>query len=52
MGYGESKYLAERILEYAAQKLNLKTGIARVGQIAGTAQDPHDGIEMSGSRVW
>lgn len=41
MGYGESKYLAERMLDYAAQKLNLKTGIARVGQIAGTAKDPH-----------
>ncbi|KAF7133671.1 hypothetical protein CNMCM5793_004969 [Aspergillus hiratsukae] len=41
MGYGESKYLAERMLGYAAQKLNVKTGIARVGQIAGTAQNPH-----------
>lgn len=41
MGYGESKYLAERTLDYATQKLGLKTGIARVGQIAGTAQDPH-----------
>jgi thioester reductase-like protein len=41
MGYGESKYLAERILDYAARKLNLNTGAARIGQIAGTAHDPH-----------
>ncbi|KUJ17966.1 uncharacterized protein LY89DRAFT_732669 [Mollisia scopiformis] len=34
-GYGQSKYLSERILGYAAQKLSLKTQIARVGQIAG-----------------
>ncbi|KAH8703109.1 putative AMP dependent ligase/synthetase [Talaromyces proteolyticus] len=38
MGYGESKYLAERILDYASEKLQLKNfGIARVGQIAGTS---------------
>ncbi|EED17424.1 NRPS-like enzyme, putative [Talaromyces stipitatus ATCC 10500] len=37
MGYAESKYVAERMLNYAAQKLDHKNiGIARVGQIAGT----------------
>ena len=35
MGYGESKYVAERILGYAARKLSLRIDIARVGQIAG-----------------
>ncbi|KAJ5272905.1 NRPS-like enzyme [Penicillium angulare] len=40
MGYGESKYLAERMLDYAAVHLNIKTGAARVGQVAGTAQNP------------
>lgn len=41
MGYGECKSLAERILDYAARRLNLNTGAARIGQIAGTAHDPH-----------
>ena len=41
MGYGESKYLAERMLDYAAHKLHLNTGTARIGQIAGTARKPH-----------
>ncbi|KAG4438803.1 hypothetical protein IFR05_005694 [Cadophora sp. M221] len=40
MGYGESKYLAERILDYAARKLHITTAAARVGQIAGTAENP------------
>ncbi|KAL3446441.1 putative NRPS-like enzyme [Aspergillus insuetus] len=40
MGYGESKYLAERILHYASTKLRIVTGIARIGQICGTASDP------------
>ncbi|OJJ48921.1 hypothetical protein ASPZODRAFT_1354781 [Penicilliopsis zonata CBS 506.65] len=35
MGYGESKYIAERILDYAAQKLHMNVKIARVGQVAG-----------------
>lgn len=35
MGYGESKYVAERLLDYAAEKLHIDTRIARVGQIAG-----------------
>jgi thioester reductase-like protein len=40
MGYGESKYLAERILHHASMKLRIVTGIARIGQICGTAKDP------------
>jgi nucleoside-diphosphate-sugar epimerase len=40
MGYGESKYLAERIIHYASTKLCMVTGIARIGQICGTASDP------------
>jgi thioester reductase-like protein len=39
MGYGESKYLAERLLAYAASKENLSAGalgVARIGQVAGT----------------
>lgn len=36
MGYGESKYLSERILNYATKKLKVKIKIARVGQIAGS----------------
>ncbi|KAF2873104.1 hypothetical protein BDV95DRAFT_490710 [Massariosphaeria phaeospora] len=35
MGYGQSKYIAERILECASQILGLKTICARVGQISG-----------------
>ncbi|TVY16316.1 Non-canonical non-ribosomal peptide synthetase FUB8 [Lachnellula arida] len=35
MGYGESKYIAERLLDYAASKLNISASIARVGQVAG-----------------
>lgn len=38
MGYGQSKYVVERILDYASKKLKLaNTRIARVGQIAGTS---------------
>ncbi|KAL3492079.1 putative NRPS-like enzyme [Aspergillus germanicus] len=40
MGYGESKYVAERILHYASTKLSIVTGIARIGQICGTANEP------------
>lgn len=40
IGYGQSKFVGECILQYAALKLGIKTGAARVGQIAGTAQDP------------
>ena len=34
-GYAESKYLSERLLDYAAQRLSIDTSFARVGQIAG-----------------
>lgn len=40
MGYGESKYLAERMLDYAAKKLGITASIVRVGQVAGTAENP------------
>ncbi|KAL3459645.1 putative NRPS-like enzyme [Aspergillus heterothallicus] len=40
MGYGESKYLAERILAYASTTLHIRVGIARIGQISGTARNP------------
>ncbi|MCJ1251009.1 hypothetical protein MMC30_008240 [Trapelia coarctata] len=35
IGYGESKYAAERLLGYASSKLGIHTKVARVGQIAG-----------------
>ncbi|EPS36265.1 hypothetical protein H072_10357 [Dactylellina haptotyla CBS 200.50] len=35
MGYGESKYLAERILDYASKKLDIVTGVVRITQITG-----------------
>ena len=35
MGYGESKYIAERLLSHAATEMSLSVRIARVGQIAG-----------------
>ena len=35
MGYGESKYVAERLLELAAQSSGVCAGICRVGQLAG-----------------
>jgi thioester reductase-like protein/acyl-coenzyme A synthetase/AMP-(fatty) acid ligase/aryl carrier-like protein len=37
MGYGQSKYIAERMIDYASQKLNFHSAIIRVGQIAGDA---------------
>ncbi|KAK6530174.1 hypothetical protein TWF694_003541 [Orbilia ellipsospora] len=37
MGYGESKYLAERMLDYATKKLDLVTGTVRITQITGPA---------------
>ncbi|KAK6598613.1 nonribosomal peptide synthetase [Botrytis cinerea] len=40
MGYGESKYISERILDYASKKIQVKVNIARVGQIAGPIQGP------------
>ncbi|TVY78113.1 Non-canonical non-ribosomal peptide synthetase FUB8 [Lachnellula suecica] len=35
MGYGESKHIAERLLDYASSKLGITASIARVGQVAG-----------------
>lgn len=35
MGYAESKYLAELLLEYASKRISIDARIARVGQIAG-----------------
>ncbi|KAE9380743.1 putative NRPS-like enzyme [Stipitochalara longipes BDJ] len=40
MGYGESKYIAERMFDHAARKLNITTGAVRIGQIAGTSHNP------------
>ncbi|RDL33844.1 uncharacterized protein BP5553_08212 [Venustampulla echinocandica] len=47
-GYGESKYLAERILHYSARRLSIKTQIARLGQIAG----PVNGKEECDKNEW
>ena len=41
-GYAESKFLSERLLDHAAQKLSIDTAFARVGQIAGPVR--HTGI--------
>ncbi|KAE9975303.1 hypothetical protein BLS_002673 [Venturia inaequalis] len=38
MGYGQSKYIAERMLGYASNKLHLNTEVIRLGQIAGSAK--------------
>ena len=38
MGYGQSKYLSERLLDYAAQHLGIKTISVRIGQVAGAAR--------------
>lgn len=37
MGYGRSKYLAERMLTYASRVLGIETIVARVGQVSGDA---------------
>lgn len=39
MGYGESKYLAEILLDYASRTLSIDVRVARVGQIAGPVKD-------------
>lgn len=41
-GYAESKYLSERLLDHAAQRLSVDTVFARVGQIAGPVR--HAGL--------
>ena len=38
-GYAESKYLSERLLDYAAKKLSINTSFSRVGQIAGAVSN-------------
>ena len=38
LGYGESKHVAERILQEAAVKSGVSVGILRVGQIAGSTK--------------
>lgn len=40
--YAESKYVAELLLDYAAQKLAITTSLARIGQVAGAAH--HAGL--------
>ncbi|KAI0482297.1 acetyl-CoA synthetase-like protein [Xylariaceae sp. FL0804] len=35
VGYGESKYLAERILEHAAERLHIPVAVVRIGQVCG-----------------
>ncbi|KAL5334103.1 hypothetical protein BJX70DRAFT_402885 [Aspergillus crustosus] len=41
IGYGESKYIAERTLEYASTRYPTSTfGMYRIGQVAGTAKNP------------
>ena len=39
-GYGESKYLAELLLDNAVRKLEIHASVARVGQIAGAVARP------------
>ena len=41
-GYAESKYVAELLLDYAAQRLSITTSFARIGQVAGAAH--HAGL--------
>ena len=35
MGYGESKYVAERLLNFAAKEFGVSAAICRVGQLGG-----------------
>ncbi|KAI0904361.1 male sterility protein-domain-containing protein [Ustulina deusta] len=39
-GYTESKYLAERMLAYANEKLRIPIAVARVGQVCGATHSP------------
>ncbi|VUC37214.1 unnamed protein product [Clonostachys rosea] len=34
-GYGESKYVGEHLVQYASENLQVKSGIIRLGQVAG-----------------
>ncbi|KAF1940667.1 ochratoxin A non-ribosomal peptide synthetase [Clathrospora elynae] len=38
MGYGQSKYLAEQLLDYACKNLGISASFVRLGQIAGAAR--------------
>ncbi|KAH7092027.1 ochratoxin A non-ribosomal peptide synthetase [Paraphoma chrysanthemicola] len=38
MGYGQSKHLAERLLDHASKTLGIKTSSVRIGQVAGAAR--------------
>lgn len=48
MGYGQSKYLAEQILDYATKRIQLRVDIARIGQISG----PIHGISQWSRGEW
>lgn len=37
-GYGQSKYIAERLVDQACRTLNIKGSIVRIGQVAGAAR--------------
>jgi thioester reductase-like protein len=39
-GYANSKYIAEKLLDHAAQILGIRTSLARVGQVAGAVRTP------------
>jgi thioester reductase-like protein len=39
-GYANSKYIAEKLLDHAAQTLGIRTSLARVGQVAGAVRTP------------
>lgn len=43
IGYAQSKYIAERLLNAASEKTGISTIVARIGQIAGPVHKP-DGI--------
>jgi thioester reductase-like protein len=38
MGYGQSKYISERLLDHACKTLGIRAGFVRLGQIAGAAR--------------
>ncbi|KAI9702666.1 MAG: putative secondary metabolism biosynthetic enzyme [Bogoriella megaspora] len=54
MGYGQSKYVAERILANAANDLEIPITILRLGQVAGTVQDATKECQASSetTRPW
>ena len=41
IGYAQSKYIAERLLDAASKKTGIPTIVARIGQIAGPVLKPH-----------